>query len=162
MADEDNLFHEAADYDPEKDIEAKRAILLFNSPTNYICTICNITCYSEEFYQKHLGGRKHRDNVNRINSSGGSTGGDKKKIQPLLTQVGKKITPFVPRQGTNSTPSTEQNGTITTTTPGQKKTPFVPRQGTSSTPSTEQNGTITTTTIPGQKKNSTICSETGD
>ena len=90
LAEETYLYHEASTYNADNDIEAKRAILLFNSPTTYVCTICDMTCFTEDFYKKHLGGRKHRENVTRINNGGC----EKEKIQlPLLLKKKKKKRP---------------------------------------------------------------------
>ena len=91
LSDETNLFHEASTYNADNDLEAKRAILLLNSPTTYICTICDITCYTEEFYKKHLRGRKHRENVSRINNGGCSSDEKKNPTPPVNGSEKKKL-----------------------------------------------------------------------
>ena len=60
------MFHDLSDYDPDRDIEASNAKRLLSSSTTFVCTFCDVTCFTKEFYQKHMNGRKHKGNVQRL------------------------------------------------------------------------------------------------
>ena len=107
---DDPPFHEEKEYNPEQDIDVKQAIALPQSPTNYICTVCYVTCYSEDFYQKHLSGRKHRNNISRIN--GGvecSDNSNKKPKQQIKPQVQKEKTKHKTSSSTTGREPKKQN-----------------------------------------------------
>ena len=59
------MIHDLSGYDPDKNIEVRNAKHL-SSSSNFVCTVCDVTCFTEEYYQKHLNGRKHKGNVQRI------------------------------------------------------------------------------------------------
>ena len=91
---DDPRFHKENEYNPEHHIEAKQAIALPQSPTNYVCTVCDVMCYSEEFYKKHLSGRKHRTYLSLINGdvdcSDGSTQKRKEQNKSQVQREKKK------------------------------------------------------------------------
>ena len=90
---DDPRFHEENEYNPEHDIEAKQAIALLQSTTNYVCTVCDVMCYSEEFYKKHLSGRKHRTYLSRINGDVDcSYGSTQKRKEQNKSQVQREKT----------------------------------------------------------------------
>ncbi|MEW8584063.1 MAG: hypothetical protein AB2570_20370, partial [Candidatus Thiodiazotropha endolucinida] len=60
-------FHDPVTYLPSQDMEAVEAIKVSkDGPTameTYNCAICKCSCYTLDFYKKHMSGRKHARNV---------------------------------------------------------------------------------------------------
>ena len=91
VSDVDYQFHDIDTYSENEDIELKKTKSYLSSPTNFVCSICDVTCFTEELLQTNISGRKPKEKMSGIYNDKPDKKFIKKPENKIVNQIPPKV-----------------------------------------------------------------------
>ena len=88
------------EYQEIKPVTNKLEEITNEEENKWFCGLCNVRCFSEEYYRNHMKGNKHKNNKNKDNKDTGK----RQEEKPTQTKPGHDNKPNPPKQDNPKNP----------------------------------------------------------